>query len=315
MDRERESSVRPPEQVPARLEHQVLISRGSWADAVTAFIREAIRRDEPVSVGLPAAGIRLLRERLGDEPLVDYFDMLPLGRNPARILGAMLDFADIHAGRPVRYVSQPQWAGRSAAEDGEVARHEALVNLAFARISARVLCLYDDPGTAAGCCAEQTHPSLLAGGRAQPSRWFAGPGRVPAACHRPLSPPPPGAGGLIYRTDLRAVRRAVTRCAQAAGLAGGRLTDLVIAVSELAANTLRHAGGTGTLWVWATPDEVICQVSDAGHITDPLAGRHRPPPGEPGQGLWVVNQVCDLVELRSGPAGTTVRLRMRLADS
>ena len=31
-----------------------------------------------------------------------------------------------------------------------------------------------------------------------------------------------------------------------------------------------------------------------------------------GQGLWVVNQVCDLVELRSGRTGTTVRLQMRL---
>jgi hypothetical protein len=29
--------------------------------------------------------------------------------------------------------------------------------------------------------------------------------------------------------------------------------------------------------------------------------------------LWLVNQVCDLVELRSGADGTTVRMHMRRA--
>jgi hypothetical protein len=32
----------------------------------------------------------------------------------------------------------------------------------------------------------------------------------------------------------------------------------------------------------------------------------------PGQGLWVVNHVCDLVERRSSPVGTTTRMRFRL---
>jgi hypothetical protein len=31
-----------------------------------------------------------------------------------------------------------------------------------------------------------------------------------------------------------------------------------------------------------------------------------------GNGLWVVNQVCDLVQARTGRAGTTTRLHMRL---
>jgi hypothetical protein len=58
---------------------------------------------------------------------------------------------------------------------------------------------------------------------------------------------------------------------------------------------------------------MFCEVRDEGWIFDPLVGRRRPPPEERGQGLWLVNHVCDLVELRSGPAGTTVRLRMRLS--
>jgi anti-sigma regulatory factor (Ser/Thr protein kinase) len=78
----------------------------------------------------------------------------------------------------------------------------------------------------------------------------------------------------------------------------------------VAASTLAHAGGTGIIWIWATAQEVICQITDPGRVDDPLAGRRRPAGEGNGQGLFVVNQLCDLVELRSGAAGTTVRMRM-----
>jgi hypothetical protein len=62
-----------------------------------------------------------------------------------------------------------------------------------------------------------------------------------------------------------------------------------------------------------TREEIICQVADTGQIADPLA-RYRAPSDEPlgGNGLWLVNQVCDLVRARTGPAGTITRLHMRL---
>jgi anti-sigma regulatory factor (Ser/Thr protein kinase) len=90
--------------------------------------------------------------------------------------------------------------------------------------------------------------------------------------------------------------------------------DLVIAVAELAANTLVHTSGAGTLGIWATTNEVICQVHDSGRIEDPLTGRLRPGPAElgGGRGLWVANQLCDLVEIRTGRNGTQIRLHMRL---
>jgi anti-sigma regulatory factor (Ser/Thr protein kinase) len=87
----------------------------------------------------------------------------------------------------------------------------------------------------------------------------------------------------------------------------------VIAVSELAANTWRHTDAGGTLHIWAADGEVLCQVHDSGHISDPLAGRRRPiPEAGRGHGLWVVNQLCDLAELRTGSTGTTIRLHIRL---
>ena len=101
--------------------------------------------------------------------------------------------------------------------------------------------------------------------------------------------------------------------ARRAGLPADRARDLVIAVSELAANTWRHTDAGGTLHIWAADGEVLCQVHDSGHISDPLAGRRRPiPEAGRGNGLWVVNQLCDLVELRTGSTGTTFRLHIRL---
>ena len=84
------------------------------------------------------------------------------------------------------------------------------------------------------------------------------------------------------------------------------------AAGEITANTLRHTSAGGTFWVWHTGEEIICQVQDQGWISDPLAGRKRRSPESSGHGLWVVNQMCDLVEIRtSQAAGTIIRLHMR----
>jgi anti-sigma regulatory factor (Ser/Thr protein kinase) len=127
-------------------------------------------------------------------------------------------------------------------------------------------------------------------------------------------PPSPGdAFSYAYRTDLSRVRAVVLKHAREAGLLEARASDLVLAVSELAGNTLRHTRSGGTLTVWRVPGELVCEIHDQGTITDPLAGRRRPAPGTlGGQGLWLVHQVCDQVELHSGEGGTTVRAHMTL---
>lgn len=137
-----------------------------------------------------------------------------------------------------------------------------------------------------------------------PSRRPAGDG---------LLPPPPGAMTYRYTTDLAAIRAVVYRYARQAGLPESRAIDLVLAVSEVAANTVRHAQSPGSLKIWYDTKEIVCQIQDEGVITDPLAG-HRQPSLEAngGHGLWIVNQVCDEVEMRSDEAGTTIRLHMDL---
>jgi anti-sigma regulatory factor (Ser/Thr protein kinase) len=116
-----------------------------------------------------------------------------------------------------------------------------------------------------------------------------------------------------YTTDLAAVRAVVHRYAKQAGLPESRAIDLVLAVSEVAANTVRHAKSPGSLKIWYDSVEIVCQIQDEGFISDPLAGQRRPSlDAMGGHGLWIVYQVCDDVEIRSDEMGTTIRLHMAL---
>jgi anti-sigma regulatory factor (Ser/Thr protein kinase) len=135
-------------------------------------------------------------------------------------------------------------------------------------------------------------------------------GTIPRECDQPLSTPPAGAETLRYRDGLAGVRAFAATRARQAGLPPRRVGDLVIAVGDLVANTFAHTSGPGTLTLWLTGGEVICQVNDTGHFTGPLAGRLQRDPVAAGgsRGLWVVQQVCDLVQIRTGPAGTAIRL-------
>jgi anti-sigma regulatory factor (Ser/Thr protein kinase) len=126
----------------------------------------------------------------------------------------------------------------------------------------------------------------------------------------------PGAVSLTFTTDLAEVRELVRRCTKEAGLSEERAIDLVIAVGEVASNTVQHARTAGTIEIWQDSGEMICQITDAGFISDPLAGSREPLPGATdGYGLWMVNQVCDKVDMHSDEAGTTIRMHMNLKDS
>ena len=100
--------------------------------------------------------------------------------------------------------------------------------------------------------------------------------------------------------------------ATAAGLSADRAADLVVAVNELATNTLEHGGGTGTLTAWRTDAYLVCEVSNHGHLRDPMAGRRTPvPTAVRGRGLVTVHLLCDLVRVYTRPGHTAVRVHMR----
>jgi anti-sigma regulatory factor (Ser/Thr protein kinase) len=290
---------------------------GEYAAGVGGFIRDALARAEAVFVAVPPARAGPLAGALGAAAArVDFADMTELGRNPGRIIAAVCAFAGRHPGQQVCCVGEPAWPGRSGPELREAARHEALVNQAFAALPVTSLCPYDRARLppAALADAELTHPALMYPDGTRPSPGYLGPGALPPGCEAPLPPPPPGAGAVSYHRDLQPVRELAAAHAARAGLAPDRAADLVLAVSELAANTLRHTAGGGTAACWQAAGELLCEVRDRGWIGDPLAGRRSRQADAPGgHGLWLVHQVCDLVELRTGPAGTTIRLHLRLA--
>jgi anti-sigma regulatory factor (Ser/Thr protein kinase) len=286
-----------------------------YRSQILRHVRASMSRDEPVLITLPGSQARLLGDELGGEPgeLV-CSDISGIGANPARIIPELRAFIDKHAGHRVLMVGESLWPGRSPAEAQEAIRHDALINLAFAHVPATFLCPYDatrlPPSAIAG--ARYTHPEHLSGGEAVTAPGHAPAWDIPAGCDRPLPPAPASAETLDYRADLAPVRRMVENHARRTRLSPDRVADLVLAASEIAANTLGHTSSGGTFQVWHTADEILCQAHDQGWITDPLAGRVRRGPDGRGHGLYLVNHVCDLVELRTGPDGTTIRMHMRL---
>lgn len=305
--------------IDAGLSHAAFFyrDRRDYLARIRAFTYAGLDNEEPVFIAVSGRNGGLLREQIDAGPRrIRYADMSLFGRNPARIIPQLRVFTDGYTGQRVRYIGEPVWPGRSAAEMCEAARHEALINLAFAQTDVTILCPYDATSLPLPVIrkAEHTHPAILTDGQMETAARYAGPGNVPPDCDQPLPAPPATAETLGYTDDLRPVRRLVAAHSGRAGLPGERAESLVLAASELAANTLRHTRGGGALHIWHTEDEVLCQIQDTGWITDPLAGRTRRPPDERGHGLWVVNQMCDLAELRTGKAGTTIRLHMRLAE-
>jgi anti-sigma regulatory factor (Ser/Thr protein kinase) len=116
---------------------------------------------------------------------------------------------------------------------------------------------------------------------------------------------------------LHALRAAVQARAGQAGLSQERVGELVLAVHELAANAIAHGAGHGRLRMWDRAGTLSCEVADSGPADAGTArsatGAGGPPgpaeaadpwPSADGHGLWLVRQVADQLELRSGPRGT-----------
>ena len=301
----------------ATFRHEAFLYAGAegFLRGTVPFIEAGLEAGEPVLVVVGAAKIEQLRSELGrDASEVAFADMAEVGRNPARIIPAWRDFLAAHgAGRPARGIGEPIDAKRSADELLECQRHEALLNVAFAGGAAwRLMCPYDVASLAPEvvAAARHSHRYVSATNHSEESLDYRGDTWVGPGEER-LPEPPPDALPLAFGAGpLEAVRRFVLD--QVSDTMGfDELSDLLVAVSEVASNSVVHGGGAGTLRVWHTDAGVVCEVRDRGWIRQPLAGRSRPDfQQESGRGLWIINQLCDLVQLRSSPAGTVVRLHM-----
>jgi anti-sigma regulatory factor (Ser/Thr protein kinase) len=300
-----------------RFRHEAFLYGGAeeFLDGALRFIEDGLRAGEPTMAMVAPARITALREALGtDAERVCFADMRRVGANPARIIPAWAEFLATSPPGRRRGIGEPIWPGRAPAELTEAQHHELLLNLALERSDGLwVLCPYDvsqlSPDVIAA--AHHSHPVVSNGHPTQLSADVRS--EVATAVLSGALPSPPGAvDSLTFDVDrLHQVRGFVARRADAI-LDARRAADFVLAVDEVATNSLRYGGGSGVLRLWDDERVLVCDVRDRGYLTDPMVGRVRPAREQiGGRGLWIANQLCDLVQIRSGSAGTTVRLHMQ----
>jgi anti-sigma regulatory factor (Ser/Thr protein kinase) len=298
----------------AEFRHEALFYSGpeAFLDRLAPFVEEGVAAGEPVMVALEAPKLHALQHRLGAAAeRVEWADMGDIGHNPACIIPAWRDFVAGRSGA-MRGVGEPIWPGRSPAELVECQCHEALLNTAFAGTDGfHLLCPYDSVRLDRAVIeeAERSHPWV---GASESTRFRAGDG-APPQLSAPLAPPAADATEhrIVWET-LPQIRALVAEHARAAGVSETRAGDLVLATHEVAINSIRHGGGEGFLRVWHNGGTVLCEVRDRGRLDQPLAGRTRPElDKDGGWGLWLANQLCDLVQLRTLPEGNVVRLHLR----
>ncbi|HVU93404.1 MAG TPA: anti-sigma factor RsbA family regulatory protein [Jatrophihabitans sp.] len=293
------------------VKHEALAYDGAeaFAPLCRTLTAEALAADRPVLLLMAGDRLAAVADELGpDQHEVTFVPTDVAGRNPARIT-ALLD--GFRGASPLRRgLALTDWglAGRSPAVLAETEFAESLLNVAGDPWAIELGCLYD--------AATLPEPVLAGMRRAHPSVR----GETGNADFRP------GLAADLFATDLvaapdeltvrpfgpaglSAARAAVRAFADGAGLPAARAEDLVLAANEIVTNSIRHGGGTAHLTLWQQDGSVLCQVTDTGRMSDPMAGRRLPSPSAgSGRGLWLANQLCDLVQVRSSAAGTVVRL-------
>ena len=297
--------------------HDVMLWSGqrSFVAAAADFVRQGVLAGEVALVALPAVRLRAVRAALGEAAgQVRFAEMETLGANPACIIQAWVDFVAEAGDRPSRGVGEPLWAGRSGVEVSECQLHDALLNDAIPAAAPLWLrCPYEVDALADEVVQQalHTHPWVAdTDGSALANDSFGGHdlGATAFASALPAAPPATIVRAITPDT-IRAVRDLALQVARVCGISDDRAADLGLALHELGVNSVVHGRGTGTLRLWRTSQALVCEVTDEGVVADPLAGRLAPGTEEPdGRGLWMVNQLCDLVQLRSSAAGTAVRV-------
>ena len=302
-------------------DHSALLyqSEREYVDWLVQFISDGLDLLEPVLLAVPGDKLASLRSALGDAAAdVTMADITDFGRNPGRILAGQLAFVERHAGQHVRVIAEPAWAGRSSFEYLACMQHEALANIAFAGSDITGLCPYD-----ASCLDESvlahvrlTHPEIWTDGSRRHCPEYA----VDAAldqCNQPLATSPAAVTHTVEQAaDLAGARRCGQRYGRLLGMPADRVADLLLIATELATNSLDHAGGACRMAFWYESGYVVCEARDMGYWADPLAGRRPPVAGSPGPyGLFVVNAIADLLRTHTTSAGTTIQAYLRHADS
>ncbi|MGH3721648.1 MAG: ATP-binding protein [Pseudonocardiaceae bacterium] len=284
------------------------------AATLASLVAGRLAQREPVLAALPPATSDGLRARVPAADLAGLHtaDASELYRHPGRVLGRYRDWisATSPEGGPITIVTVPDLGNKDAHRAALWMHIDAVTTVALAECDLTLVCVYpDDPDTADA--VRGAHPSLLNGA------IIPSPKHLPAEeflARYPLPPPielgePEITDTTEHPAQLSGLRRIVSGHADRAGLPPARCDDFVLAVSEIASNALEHGAPPAAVCLWTTATSVICQITDTGEYTQPLAGLLHPPPTQRrGRGLWLAHQLCDQFYL--WPRPTTIRLHM-----
>lgn len=307
--------------------HRALIygSDDEFLDVALPFVEEAVATKEPILVAVQERHVENLRAALNGVPpgvtlfsVGQWYDTSARTRDKlARWVAERTDAGYRErrrtAGR-VRVIGEPPWAVGHEAQVRDWARHESVLNVAFAGYPVTFICPYDSSVLPAEIIdhARSTHPELVGPAGAWESWSYEDPvdfcSRLDSAVGRP--PGEPDMEISFGLADLSGLRRSVGALAAEAGMSRSRADELVLAVNEIATNAVVHGESPATFRIWHEDGELIVEVSDAGEgIADALAGQLTPPTTSfGGRGLWLARLVCDAVEIRNG-TGCTVAMR------
>jgi len=251
---------------------------------------------------------------------VAWADMADLGANPARIIPAWQEFTRGDR-RPVRGIGQPIWAGRGHAELVEAQFHEALLNLAVAPDTPLwLLCPYDTSTLPDDVIDEalRSHPVLAEAGAYRASTHYGGAHHATTLFGGRLPEPAAPTTVIAYDPDRHRHVDQLIRAAAAEGAAVDRAAKLAAATDEIAAAAHRDTGQV-QIRLWHEDAAVLCEVTDTTVIDDPMTGRSAAPTigsrtDRRDRAIRLANELCDLVQVRSGQHGTTIRIHTRRAS-
>jgi anti-sigma regulatory factor (Ser/Thr protein kinase) len=194
------------------------------------------------------------------------------------------------------------------------ARYESAINHAYDDFPLWSMCAYDIRLTPPGVLTDvaRTHPRTAAlDGRHPRSDTYTDP--VAYLSEDRAVPPDPlqaTAPALELLAPLPVDARRAVRGLNDGRLDIDRVDDLVVAVSEVVTNALRHGRPPVVLRAWRGADRLVVTVSDGGSgPKDPFAGLLPAGNGSAGgRGLWISHQSCDHVTARRTPEAFTIRL-------
>lgn len=292
--------------------HEALPYTGStgFAPSCSSVVLDGLAQDERMIVLAPQAKLDDVHDALGtDAEDVTLVATDSHGRNPGRLMTMLHSFQAGGDGRHSTGIKETGFAGRSAAARAEIAFADFILNDPSLQTWAlSVVCLYDteELDDDSALAMRRSH-AVIRGSDGNP---MYDP-ELGATLYGTLFEPAPDEARRMTVTSGRLAQTRVFVRTVGAGyrLTADRLDDLVLAANEVVTNSMRYGGGRAEVAVWVTDDAVACEVRDRGHITDPMVGRIAPPPSATsGRGLWLVNNVCDLVQIRSSEHGTAVRM-------